>query len=389
MAYGMGSGSLGLTNVLTPRPMTSSARSGGSSSGGGNQPGYFWRGADSKVYVQGANGINSAGNWDANTANYWKSRGFTQTADSKANAPTDQNGGGDDSSNNISGGGSGSRGGGGGGGGGAAAVAYLNSQQSNLDRQMGRTGTTLEQGLTRLTNDYNSKYNTGSQNRARALEDLGIQRKDTDAAKDKSIDKVNTNARVLADSLRRKIGLASGSGSSAYQITAPGAVARDASTERGDVLGTFAQNYRSLDMADKRTKEDYEKLFADLAGQRQQGEYSLRQGVENTRNEISQRLADVAAKRAAANGGGLSQQMAASQGYEADIAARERAIDGLFGQYVKPIAMREVQAQTPELAQYLVDRAAIQANAASGTQDPYAPYSNLLKKGQDDVEMGL
>ena len=81
--------------------------------------------------------------------------------------------------------------------------------------------------------------------------------------------------------------------------------------------------------------------------------------------------------------------MAASQGYEADIAARERAIDGLFGQYVKPIAMREVQAQTPELAQYLVDRAAIQANAASGTQDPYAPYSNLLKKGQDDVEMGL
>lgn len=307
------------------------------------------------------------------------------------------NGGNSGGSNSgySSGGGSGSRGGGGGGGGGAAAadkaaaVAYLNSQQSNLDRQMGRTGTTLEQGLTRLTNDYNSKYNTGSQNRARALEDLGIQRKDTDAAKDKSIDKVNTNARVLADSLRRKIGLASGSGSSAYQITAPGAVARDASTERGDVLGTFAQNYRSLDMADKRTKEDYEKLFADLAGQRQQGEYSLRQGVENTRNEISQRLADVAAKRAAANGGGLSQQMAASQGYEADIAARERAIDGLFGQYVKPIAMREVQAQTPELAQYLVDRAAIQANAASGTQDPYAPYSNLLKKGQDDVEMGL
>lgn len=108
-------------------------------------------------------------------------------------APTTTKPVGDDSSNNISGGGSGSRGGGGGGGGGAAAadkaaaVAYLNSQQSNLDRQMGRTGTTLEQGLTRLTNDYNSKYNTGSQNRARALEDLGIQRKDTDTAKDKSI----------------------------------------------------------------------------------------------------------------------------------------------------------------------------------------------------------
>lgn len=285
----------------------------------------------------------------------------------------------------------GSSGGGSGGGSSAnkaATLAYLNSQQSNLDRQMGRTGTTLEQGLTRLTNDYNSKYNTASQNKARALEDLGIQRKDTDSSKNKAIDKVNTNARVLADSLRRKIGLASGSGSSAYQITAPGAVARDASTERGDVLGTFAQNYRALDQADKRTKEDYEKLFNDLKSQRSQGELSLRQGVENTRNEISQRLADIAAQRAAASGGGLTQQMAASRGYEADIAAREAAIDGLFSQYVKPIAMREVQAQTPELAQYLVDRAAIQANAQTGGNDPYAPYSNFLKQDQEE-QIGL
>lgn len=132
MAYGMGSGSLGLTNVLTPRPMTSSARSGGSSSGGGNQPGYFWRGADGKVYVQGANGINSAGNWDANTANYWKSRGFTQTADSKANAPTDQNGGG----------GGGSYGGGGGG---AAAKVLDTAQLSSLDSLIASLGTIKDQ----------------------------------------------------------------------------------------------------------------------------------------------------------------------------------------------------------------------------------------------------
>lgn len=132
MAYGMGSGSLGLTNVLTPRPMTSSARSGGSSSGGGNQPGYFWRGADGKVYVQGANGINSAGNWDANTANYWKSRGFTQTADSKANAPTDQNK--NKNKNNYSGGG-----------GGAAAKVLDTAQLSSLDSLIASLGTIKDQ----------------------------------------------------------------------------------------------------------------------------------------------------------------------------------------------------------------------------------------------------
>jgi len=271
----------------------------------------------------------------------------------------------------------------------AATLAYLGSQQSGLERQMGRTGTTLEQGLTRLTNDYNSKYNSANTQKARALEDLMIQRSDTDMAKDKSIDKVNTNARVLADSLRRKIGLASGSGSSAYQITAPGAVARDASGERSDVLGTFAQNYRSLDQADKRTKDDYEALFGDLERQRGEAELALRQGVENTRNEISQKLADIAAQRVAANGGGLTQQMAASRGYEGDIAAREATIDNLFNQYVKPIAMRTIEAQRPDLAQYLVDRAAINANTQAGTQDPYAPYSNNLKKNQDELELGL
>lgn len=59
------------------------------SQGSSNKPvGYFWRGADGKVYVQGENGIHSAGVWDANTANYYGSRGFVQTPASPTNAPS-------------------------------------------------------------------------------------------------------------------------------------------------------------------------------------------------------------------------------------------------------------------------------------------------------------
>lgn len=48
-----------------------------------NKPaGYFWKGANGNVYVQGDQGINSAGKWDANTEAYWSSRGFTRTPDS-------------------------------------------------------------------------------------------------------------------------------------------------------------------------------------------------------------------------------------------------------------------------------------------------------------------
>jgi len=43
--------------------------------------GAFWKGADGQVYVKGADGTNSAGVWDANTQNYWASRGYEQIFD--------------------------------------------------------------------------------------------------------------------------------------------------------------------------------------------------------------------------------------------------------------------------------------------------------------------
>lgn len=44
--------------------------------------GYFWRGADGKVYVQGDQGINAAGDWNDATENYWSSRNYIRTPDS-------------------------------------------------------------------------------------------------------------------------------------------------------------------------------------------------------------------------------------------------------------------------------------------------------------------
>ncbi len=101
-----------------------------------NAQGYFWKGADGKVYVQGGNGsINAAGNWDSNTAAYWGSKGFSQTADSapaKANAPTDQNK--NKNKNNYSGGG-----------GGAAAKVLDTAQLSSLDSLIASLGTIKDQ----------------------------------------------------------------------------------------------------------------------------------------------------------------------------------------------------------------------------------------------------
>lgn len=90
--------------------------------------GYFWKGNDGKVYVQGSNGINAAGNWDANSQNYWGSKGFVHTPDSAAAAQAAPAGNGGNAGNtggNTGGGGYGS-----GGGGGAASSATIYPDKS-------------------------------------------------------------------------------------------------------------------------------------------------------------------------------------------------------------------------------------------------------------------
>lgn len=264
------------------------------------------------------------------------------------------------------------------------ALAFYDTQIGNLQRQMGRADTALNQGLVNLMNSYNSESSKANTARSRALEDFGMQRDDTGRAKDKAIDKVNTNARVLADSLRRRIGLASGSGSSAYQVAAPKAVARQASGERTDVLGDFAQNYRALDTAEKRAEQDFTELLDDLLRQRQSRELGLRQGIEGQKSAIASQLADLAGRKAQASGGSYASIVAAMQPYLNEISARESTIDSLFNQFTSPYNVKQVNVQKPELKDYLVDRAAIQSNEQSGTEDPYAPYGNQLKQDEEE-----
>jgi hypothetical protein len=45
--------------------------------------GKFWRGTDGLVYVQGANGTNTAGKWDDNSSSYWMGQGYAMGATPK------------------------------------------------------------------------------------------------------------------------------------------------------------------------------------------------------------------------------------------------------------------------------------------------------------------
>lgn len=279
-----------------------------------------------------------------------------------------------------------------GGGGGASApaapaynpddLAYLNDQEARLNQQMGRADTTLNQGLSQLGNSYNQEVSGANTQRSRALENFGIQEEDSKRGKNTAINTVNTNARTLADSVRRILGLASGSGSSAYQFAAPNAVGRSTSQNRTNVLDSFGKNFRDIDLSRTRAKQDFETLLSNLAEQKQQRELALRGGVNDTKNKLSEALANLAAERAKLIGGGYGQARVAQQPYLDQINQRSAQLDSIFNQFNTPYAVKPVTVNTPKLRDYAVDKVAMGARQPSAQET----YTNFLKKQNDEEQ---
>lgn len=264
-----------------------------------------------------------------------------------------------------------------------ADLAYLDSQEAALRRQYGRADSSLSQGLRDLIDSYNNARSDANLQRGREIENLTLKREDTGRAKDNALDRVNTNARMLADSLRRRIGMASGSDSSAYKITAPGAVAREASGERGDVMEDYGVNFRNLDLTERRANEDFDSLLKAIDADKRSREGKLRSGVEMQRQSIDEALAQIAAQRASASGGDVRAALAP---YEAQIASRDRTIDSLFNKYRNVGKFNPVKVNAPTLRDYMVDKTAVQANEQTGSDSPYSPYLPNLQS-EDDEEL--
>lgn len=260
-------------------------------------------------------------------------------------------------------------------------INYLNDQESLLRQQLDRAQNTQNRGYSEIAGQYDRTVNDANTSRSRALEDFGVKGQQIEQGKTKAIGQVDTNARTLADSVRRMLGMASGSGSSAYKIAAPNAIARQASQQRTGVLDNFGQNSMALDTAQKRATEDFGSLLENLKSDRLQRESEFQAGIDNERNNIEQNLAEVARQRVLAQGGGYDQVKAAIAPLQESISNRTAAIDGLFSKYATPFSVKPVTVNTPELKDYTVDRAAI--GQQGSTPQQYAPYSNFLKKDEE------
>lgn len=262
-------------------------------------------------------------------------------------------------------------------------INYLNDEETFTRSLLNSIRRTLDNGLTSINDSYNKEQSSANAQRSRALEDYGIQRDDTTRKKGDALGKVDTNARTLSNSVRRMLGMASGSDSSAFNQTAPDAVARLASGERTNVLGDFGENFRALELSEKRATDDFAALLEDLAAQRNQRESGLRGDIIEREQGVNSSLAEIARQRALLQGGGYTGVKAAMQPYKDAISGGQSQLDSLFEKYRTPYSVKPVNVEKPELRDYTVDRANINANQQAGTTDD--PYSYFRRRRSDET----
>lgn len=258
---------------------------------------------------------------------------------------------------------------------------YLNNQESLYNTLLGSLGGTLTSGLSKLDTSEAGARGSAKLSNDRAMRDYNLKREDSKRGKQDAIGNVDNNARSLSDSIRRILGMASGSGSSAYRFAAPNAIARDASKKRSSVMNSYGQNERNLDLAVDDTDVDYGNLLNEITNKRRTEEESLRAGILGQEQGIQQSLGEIAGERARLRGGNV---LNASRPFQDRYLGIQNEIGALPNRFAVSNP-REVKVTQPQLSDYLVDRTALNATQQSG-QKQYSPYSAFLNKQRDDEE---
>lgn len=264
-------------------------------------------------------------------------------------------------------------------------LAQLAGQEDNIRNTIGGIDSRLNQGLTQIDDDYNREVGRLNRDRGTTLGKLQNQRVDTERGKEQALGRVGDNARVLRNSVMQRIRQASGGGSSAMDV-AGSAINRDTSLDRQGVVENFGQNFRQLKEVEDDATTKYDDAAVDYDRRKNEATRTLREGVLDQRNQLTGGLSDIARQRQALAGGGAGAIQAAGQPYQAQISQTNNAINSLFDRYRTPFAgVAPVQVKQTNLADYTVDRAAVNAGQQAGTPSGSAsPYAQFLNRQEDE-----
>lgn len=192
---------------------------------------------------------------------------------------------------------------------------------------------------------------------------------------------IGSNAGNRLNSVQRLLGMRGASGSSAYDITAPGGIAREATLQRNDLGTAFGKNIKALDQSWNDYLYGYDTQVRGANTQRENQRAELARSIQGNKASLLETLAQLSGQKARAAGGNA---VGASQPY---LDQANSLLRNMATYTVKPVEYQAPTYKSPTLDKYLVDPgAAPTVQGQSQGNDYTSPYlSALLKQKQTNT----
>lgn len=255
----------------------------------------------------------------------------------------------------------------------SSAIAGYDQSIGNVNAGINRLGSQLSSGNSAIDASYTNALNQLllGENQAKSTYQTNKHQTAVDYVGGKNT--IRSNAGSSLNSLQRLLGSRGAGGSSASLFAAPGAVARQATIQQGDLSGVFGKNNQALDTNWGNYEVGVNNQRSSAASQRDQQRQSLQSQIDNNRASLLQTLAQLQAQRAAAAGGN---PVGAAQPY---LDQANSVLDAASRYTIAPITYQTQAYTAPDLNKYIVNpNAAPQYQGQTQANDYFSPYLQAL-----------
>lgn len=259
-----------------------------------------------------------------------------------------------------------------------SALNQYDQQIGNVNAGINRLGTQQNSGYGAIDSSYQNALNQLllGENQAKSTYTGNKQQTGKDFVTSKNT--IGANAGSSLSGLLRLLGSRGAGGGSAATITAPGAVARQATLQRADVSNTYGANNQALDTGWNNYETGVNNQRSSAASQRDQQRGDLERNIEGSRATLLQQLAQLSGQRALVAGGSST---GAAQPY---LDQANAALDRAANYSTAPINFQTQAYTAPSLDKYTTNpNAAPTVQGQAPSNDYFSPYlAALLGKKQ-------
>lgn len=232
--------------------------------------------------------------------------------------------------------------------------AYWQDQLANADQQLGRLPGQLDSGNRNIDSSYQSAYDRLVGDKEVTNRDYTTKRGQTVEDNISAKNNINASVRNRNTGLQRLLGSKGAGNSSAAQILAPYAAAKEGSSQRNQVNTAYSRNIGGLDTAWGDYEKDWQDSSNDLVTQRDTQKRTLQSGIAQSEAKLQEEKANAAVQRAQAGGQNYTQARNARAPYMSRINQLIQQIDSLGTN--PALQARATTYKAPDLQQYTYDK---------------------------------